>query len=237
MTMTTRRPNRAPLDTIDGNSMGFAQYLKARTQALHVAAERSGIIRELLRGRGTRKGYALLLSNLLPAYRELEHGLDRHINSRAVRALVWPTLYRAASIESDLIGLFGPQWLETLPLLPEGERYVRIIAAAADGDGARLIAHAYVRYLGDLSGGLIIKALLRKSLSLNDATLTYYDFPDIADAATFKAQFRDALDRAGTEIHNVAPVVDEAMGAFALNIALSEAVYAYEYGRPQIATN
>jgi heme oxygenase (biliverdin-producing, ferredoxin) len=111
-----------------------------------------------------------------------------------------------------------------LTLFPEGERYAQTIAAAANDGGVRLIAHVYVRYFGDLSGGLIMKELLIKSLGLNQETLAFYDFPDIADIATFKPAFRSAINRAETD--DVAPVIDEAVTAFMLNIALSEAVYA-----------
>jgi hypothetical protein len=60
-----------------------------------------------------------------------------------------------------------------LTLFPEGERYAQTIAAAANDGGVRLIAHVYVRYFGDLSGGLIMKELLIKSLGLNQETLAH----------------------------------------------------------------
>jgi len=60
-----------------------ALYL--RTKALHVEAERTGIIRDLLRGEATREGYVLLLRNLLPAYRAMEQGLVRHRGHRSRR--------------------------------------------------------------------------------------------------------------------------------------------------------
>jgi heme oxygenase (biliverdin-producing, ferredoxin) len=204
---------------------GFANLLRDRTRALHAAAERSGIIREILRGGSTREGYALLLRNLLPTYQELERGLDRHAHSRGVRQVAMKTLYRAPAIEADLLGLAGSQWNNVLPLLPEGERYAHCVAVAAGGDGARLIAHAYLRYLGDLSGGQIMKRLLQKSLGLDSASLSFYDFANIADIGAFKAEFRSALDRTAIEVGDTGPVIDEAELAFELNIALSEAVY------------
>jgi heme oxygenase (biliverdin-producing, ferredoxin) len=223
--MDRRKSIRAPLGNFEAATVGLAELLRNRTRTLHVEAERSGIIRELLRGSSSRQGYALLLRNLLPAYSELERGLDRHVNSRGVRAIVRPALYRALAIEADLVGLAGSRWIETLALLPAGTRYRRSIAAAADGDGARLIAHAYLRYLGDLSGGQIIKRLLAKSLGLGAAVLSFYDFPDIADVGAFKADYRSALERAAIEIGDIAPILDEAENAFRLNIALSEAVF------------
>ena len=66
------------------SSVVTARYL--RTKALHVEAERSGIIRELLRGSATRDGYILLLRNLLPAYQAMEKGLARHIKTPGLGA-------------------------------------------------------------------------------------------------------------------------------------------------------
>jgi heme oxygenase len=93
-------------------------------------------------------------------------------------------------------------------------------------DGGRLIAHAYARYLGDLSGGQILKKLLGKSIGLTAPELTFYDFPAIADQRAFKDEFRDALDRAGDEVSDFDAVVEEGAAAFRLNIDVSNAVQA-----------
>ena len=59
-------------------SIVTALYL--RTRNLHLEAERSGIIRELLRGNASRNGYILLLRNLLPACRRDALSLVRHLS-------------------------------------------------------------------------------------------------------------------------------------------------------------
>jgi len=97
-------------------------------------------------------------------------------------------------------------------------------ARAAAGDGSRLIAHAYIRYLGDLYGGQILRRILARSLGLGAPSLSFYDFPAIADAEAFKAGYRAALDQAALEIEDCAGVVEEAALAFELNIAVSMAV-------------
>ncbi len=73
-----RREDKWPADAPSA-SVVTALYL--RTKTLHVEAERTGIIRDLLRGEASREGYILLLRNLLPAYREMEQGLERHRGS------------------------------------------------------------------------------------------------------------------------------------------------------------
>lgn len=209
---------------------GLASALRRATAAVHRQAERSGIIHEILHGRIDRRGYALYLRNLLPAYRALERGLEGHRGTPGVRELALPQLYRAGPIADDLAALAGPGWDGDLPLLPAGAAYGRRIAAAAEGDGARLVAHAYTRYLGDLSGGRILGRLIARNPAMTG--LAFHDFPDIADPEAFKAAYRAALDRAGREIANLDGVIAEAQAAFGANIAVSEAVQAFTATSP-----
>ena len=197
-----------------------------RTKTLHLEAERSGIIRELLRGSASRDGYILLMRNLLPAYREMELGLADHRRTPGIGVLTDYRLDRAPAIESDLAALCGETWSQDIPLLPAGDAYARRIKEAARGRGARLIAHAYTRYLGDLSGGLILQRLLARSLQLRPAELSFYDFPGYPDLAALKTTYREALDRAGTLAGEPEAVVEEGAVAFTLNIDLSCAVQA-----------
>jgi heme oxygenase len=224
--MNLRKSIHASAARPDLAKSGLSERLREATRSLHVEAERSGIIGELLRGGGNRGAYALLLRNLVPAYRRMEQGLDRHSNSPYIGSMARRELYRAPALESDLDELAGAGWRETLLLLPAGERYARRVAVAGEGDGVRLIAHAYTRYLGDLSGGQIIKRLLAKSLGLDAGMLTFYDFPGIPDVSAFKTEFRSAIDEAVVESVNIADVIDEAEVGFRLTIELSEAVLA-----------
>lgn len=201
----------------------LADLLRARTHSLHARAEKSGLVGEVLNGRGSRGGYALLLRNLLPAYRELEAGLERHCDEPALRAIAVPAVYRARALESDLRGLCGGAWQRSLPLLPSGLRYARRIAAAATGDGSRLVAHAYTRYLGDLNGGRILRRLLVRSMGLETDALSFYDYPGIPDLDRFARRYREAFDAAG-EFVDADAVGEEAQVAFRLNIDVSEEV-------------
>lgn len=202
-----------------------ALYL--RTKSLHVEAERTGIIRDLLRGEASREGYILLLRNLLPAYQALEQGLERHgANSAVLGKLAEFRLDRASALEADLVSLCGARWSQHLPLLTASELYSKRIQKAAEGDGARLIAHAYTRYLGDLSGGQILQRLLARSLELKPADLSFYDFPRFSDLDALKADYREALDKAGSLVTDPQAVIEEGAIAFSLNIDLSCAIKA-----------
>jgi len=139
-------------------------------------------------------------------------------------AIVCPALNRAAAISFDL-GQLADNWSE-LPLLPAARDYAAAISAASAGAGQRLIAHAYARYLGDLSGGQILKRLLARSLDLPPTALSFYEFPDISDISTFKATYRAAIEQAGDDLDDFDGVVEEGARAFELNIELSVALQA-----------
>ncbi|GLH81744.1 heme oxygenase [Bradyrhizobium sp. SSBR45G] len=218
------------LDRVDQNEMAgrstrpasLLEAMRERTKALHVTAERTGIVAELLRGRGTVPAYALLLRNLLPVYEALEAELLRHEGTPVVGGIVRPQLHRSAAIKADLAQLDASD----LPRLPEAIAYVRAIQEAGSGSGHPLLAHAYTRYLGDLSGGQIIKKILARSLDLQPEALSFYEFPAIADIPHFKDAYRAALEQAGAAMADHDAVVEEAATAFQLNIALSQALQA-----------
>lgn len=181
--------------------------VKEATWDLHIRAERTGIVAEILAGRATRFGVALLLRNLLPVYRLLDSS-----------PLGIPALARSAAIEADLLVL-SPD-LE-VPLLPEGAAYAEQVRLAEDTE--RLIAHAYVRYLGDLNGGQIMQHRLVVSLAELAQNLTFHDYPVLEHTGAFTVSYREDLDRA-VRAADLDTVINEAKAAFEANIALSEAV-------------
>lgn len=214
--VTTNRPRQD----------GVVAALHQRTRALHLEAERSGIIADILRGEAERDSYVLLLRNLHAAYRQLEQGLIHHQHTPALDRLSAYRFDRAGAIAADLDALCGPAWRHEVPLLPAGQHYVDRLAQATRGDGSLLIAHAYTRYLGDLSGGQIVQRLLVKSLGLRPDQLSMYEFRGHGDPAALKTAYRAALEQAGALAADPAAVIEEGAVAFSHNIALSIAVKA-----------
>ncbi|MDX5931764.1 biliverdin-producing heme oxygenase [Acidiphilium acidophilum] len=131
----------------------LAGRLRQATWDLHREAERSGVVALMLSGGMGREAYGLFLRNLLAVYEALESGLDSARDHAAVGALAREELYRGAALRADLAALGGADWAARWPVLPEGRDYAARIAAVAACDPLRLLAHAYVRYLGDLNGG------------------------------------------------------------------------------------
>jgi heme oxygenase len=185
--------------------------VKAATWDLHTRAERSGIIADILAGKATRFGVALLLRNLLPVYQILDASVVGH-----------PILARSAAIEADL-QVLAPD--HALPLLAEGAAYAERVGEAAKGAAAGMPGHAYVRYLGDLNGGRIMKARLAACLGETAHALTLHDYPAMEDLKAFAHAYREELDLRvrGTDF---TAVVTEALAAFEMNICLSCAIKA-----------
>ena len=97
-----------------------------------------------------------------------------------------PALWRTLALERDQ-ALHGPGWPDALALQPAAARYRRRLVELETGQPDLLLAHAYVRYLGDLSGGQILQRLLAKSLALTPQQLSFYDFPRFDDLAALKS--------------------------------------------------
>ena len=202
-------------------SSPLARRLRDETRALHVAAERSGAMRALLRGEMDRAAYARLLRALHAIYAALERALAANAARPAVAALHDPALARAERLARDLDTVAGAGWDDAVPLAAEARAYAERLMHLAAADADLLVAHAYVRYLGDLSGGQLIAPIVRRALALDgDAGTAFYAFPEIDDVAEYKQRYREALDALPVDEAAAARIVAEARWAFAAHARL-----------------
>lgn len=208
----------------DGMVDGLAEALRKATRGLHRQAERAGVIAELIAGRIRAPAYLLLAFNLLPVYRALETSLGDHASLPVLAELVRPELARARLLASD-VAILAERLPETpLRLLAEGEIYRCRIETIAKSCPERLLAHAYVRYLGDLSGGQLLARRLARTPGIGPEATRFYVFSGVNDLSVAKIDYKRAIDRAGRRLLDPAGVLEEACEAFRLTIALSEAV-------------
>jgi len=193
--------------------------LREGTRPEHEQAEASGFVEQLLAGSLDVAAYADLAAQQLAVYRALE------AESATVRAdargagLVFDELTRTPSIERDLAFLVGPGWADDITIRPATIAYVAHLQGVG-GDLPRYAAHAYTRYLGDLSGGQIIKRMLERHYGLGPDGLAFYTFDEIPKSKPFKDLYRERLDGLGLDEAEVARAVDEARLAFRLNAAM-----------------
>jgi heme oxygenase len=208
--------------------MTLAQRLKTATAAEHHRVERSGIMPALLRGQIGRDGYVALLRNLHAIYAVLEPALQRHAGRATVGPVVLPELFRRAAIEADLAALGAAGEPPAAALAPAARQYVQRLRDIDAAQPGLLVAHAYVRYLGDLSGGQQLRRIVARALALPGAAGTrFYDFGDAGRVQALAQQLRAGLDAAGAlaDDADADAVVAEAESAFGRHRQLFEQLY------------
>jgi heme oxygenase (biliverdin-producing, ferredoxin) len=196
-------------------TLSLAERLKSETRALHLQAERTPFMAALLRGSLECMSYCMLLRNLHQIYASLEPALAAHADHPALAPVVLPGLPRTARLVDDLDALHGPGWNSTLALLPSAAAYARRLQHLAERRPELLLAHAYVRYLGDLSGGQVLRRLVPVRPGLPPgAGHSFYEFGGPAHAAHLAQLFRGGLGRVALDANAEDAVVAEACQAF-----------------------
>ncbi len=204
------------------SASGLPERLRDSTRELHTATERSGAMAALLAGRLPRAGYCTLLRNLHAIYTALEAALRTHAAAPALVTLAAGPLQRAPALADDLAALHGPGWAETLPLAAATQAYVARLHALQAGPAERaapgLVAHAYVRYLGDLHGGQVLQRLVARLYALPAGDTApgtrFYDFGDTPQVLLQRQQLRRALGSLPLDAAQQDAAVAEAMWAF-----------------------
>ena len=102
--------------------------------------------------------------------------------------------------------------------------YVSRIKCIAIEDPKLLVGHHYTRYLGDLSGGQILKGIAEKAMGLKDEGLYFYDFDKIENAKKYKDGYRAILNGLDVDQHQVDAIIVEANYAFRLNMYMFDEI-------------
>ncbi|KAJ7872649.1 hypothetical protein B0H14DRAFT_3563254 [Mycena olivaceomarginata] len=179
--------------------------------------------------------------------RSEERSLERHQHHPVLEPTYDPALLaRAPPLSADIAHLLDvpesswkahsihTQLLAEKP--PALEAYtVRIQAIADLPDPSVLLAHSYVRYIGDLSGGQTIQRALAKAygLTLGGAGLSFYAFKELhsnmpasqSEMKRIRDWFRAGMNKgAGNNVEVKAAVMDEASRVFEFTSEIFKAV-------------
>ena len=202
--------------------MNFAKELKEGTKKSHSAAENTAFVKSFLRGVISKESYRTLVSDLYFVYSALEEDFKIFKNDPVLGALYLPELERVTALERDLRYYYGPIWRSIVKPSEECQRYVDRIHEVAKSEPELLIGHHYTRYLGDLSGGQILKGIAEKALNLNGEGLYFYEFDKIDNAKIYKEKYRSILDTLPLTDSQQNAIITEANYAFRLNMYMFE---------------
>lgn len=200
----------------------FSARLREETRDDHERAEASPFITAYLAGRIPLAGYAALQGQLWFLYEALESSAVSLRDDPVVGPFLDPRLERLPSLETDLRALIGDDWQGRLEPVAAARDHAARIREVARTWPAGYVAHHYIRYLGDLSGGRALGAKARRHYGLADDGVRFYQFEDIESPREAKDHYRRLLDEAPWAPDEQDLVVEEARAGFRLAGALFE---------------
>ncbi|WP_285114400.1 biliverdin-producing heme oxygenase [Leifsonia sp. fls2-241-R2A-40a] len=198
----------------------FSEALRERTRAVHSESEGAVFMQDLMSGKGCRDDYISLLSQHYFIYEALEEAAVRMGDDPVAALFISPKLTRLPAIETDLEFLLGESWRDRIAPLPSTVRYTARIREVGREWPGGFIAHHYTRYLGDLSGGQIIRTLLQRQYGFETNGVGFYLFADIAKPKLFKDTYRSQLDAVQWTEEERDRVIGEVALAFQFNTDL-----------------
>ena len=193
--------------------------LRDATAAVHARAENSSFMQRLLSGQLTEAAAADLAGQLWFVYDALENAARSVVNSPVAGAVADPRLERRDALEADLELFIGEDWREKVQALPATAAYVARLEEIA-GKPVEVVAHHYVRYLGDISGGQVIAAMLRSHYGIPAGALNFYDFSAIGKIPPYRNGYRERVDGLALNNDQRATLLTEAEKAFNFNTAI-----------------
>ncbi|MGW1089069.1 biliverdin-producing heme oxygenase [Streptomyces sp. NPDC002596] len=200
----------------------FSTLIRTASHEQHTEAETSTFMSDLLGGRLGVNAYARYTEQLWFVYRALEDDAEALRSDPVAGPFIQSELMRTAELERDLTHLRGADWREGLEPLPATALYADRVAQCARTWPAGYIAHHYTRYLGDLSGGQIIRDRAEKTwgFTRKGDGVRFYVFEGIPNPASFKRGYRELLDAVNADDREKQRIVDECKRAFSLNTAV-----------------
>ena len=197
----------------------FSIQIKEGTKKSHSAAENTSFVASFLRGVVSKESYKKLVSDLYFVYSAMEEEVEKLKDHPIIGQIQLSDLNRVDALEQDLRFYYGPIWRSIITPSEACNQYVNRIREVAKNEPELLVGHHYTRYLGDLSGGQILKGIAKKALALGDGQgLKFYDFEKIEDAKAYKAGYRGILDGLPITEHQSNAIIVEANYAFRLNM-------------------
>ncbi|KAG9094444.1 hypothetical protein FRC07_011302, partial [Ceratobasidium sp. 392] len=236
-------------------SQPISVLLRTSTVRAHDAVQNSDSAAKLLRGELPRDEYIYFMMLLWKIYSLIEDGLEQYSTNSVLAPTYRPALLgRASRLSSDISYLMdttedgwrsSPLYLSLVSDPPTGLReYVEHLEnlneSTSEMDHAKLLSHAYVRYMGDLSGGQSIRNKMVKAYGLPEtgAGASFFDFGSLdgssgngekrasqADLLRIKEWYRAGMNEGvGNDVALKALLIDEANIAFELNRGLFQDV-------------
>jgi len=201
--------------------VALASQLREGTKKAHTMAENTGFVSCFLKGVVDKASYRTLVADLWHVYTAMEAEIARLAEHPIVGPIAFPQLNRREALEQDLAFYYGSDWRQQAKATPGAQAYVERIRQVARETPELLVGHHYTRYIGDLSGGQVLKTIARKAMNLGEHDgLRFYEFAAIDDEKAFKANYREILNQLPIDQATADRIVAEANQAFHCNMKM-----------------
>ena len=202
-------------------SVALATQLREGTRKSHTMAENTGFVSCFLKGVVDKSTYKNLLADLYIVYSAMEDEVGKLSKQGhpVIAPIGFDQLNRRESLNTDLTFFCGKDWMNIVNASPSANVYAERIHTIAREKPELLIGHHYTRYIGDLSGGQILKKIAQKAMNLSDGNgLSFYEFERIDDKQGFKNRYSQTLNSLPIDQNMADLIVDEANFAFKCNM-------------------
>ena len=210
----------------EGKDVNLRTMLKGGTQERHDQAEATNFIKQVINCNITVDIYKLFLADLYHIYSAMEEVMEKNKGHPFAGPIYFPSeLNRKKTLEEDLNYFLGTTWTaKDLPCTDATRKYVKRIYEIGENEPELLVPHSYTRYLGDLSGGQILKRKIAKSLDLppTGEGTHFYEFEQIDDIKKFKDFYTGRMNSLEVGSGMLKAIQEEAKEAFLFNIKMFE---------------
>ena len=188
----------------------LVRKLHARIGKAHHKAEGMTFSRALLEGQATPLQLAALLRALAPAYALLEQQGPDLASALGARSMPWQALARTTALEHD-VAVLSP--LPATPASTAAAIWLEQLKMLARQAPHRFMAHVYVRYGGDLSGGQQLAEQANAILARHDLpSLSFWAFE--RDLPGLKQQLHEGFEEMDLSPEEEEELLEEAELAF-----------------------
>ncbi|KAM6956890.1 heme oxygenase 1a [Aplochiton taeniatus] len=207
-------------DDMDSSGSDLSEQIKKATKNSHVRAENTQLMLSYQKGQITPPQYKLLLCSLYEIYKALEEEMDKNASHPGVAPIYFPQeLARLDSLENDLEHFLGSDWRKKIIVPAATQSYAQRLREIGKENPKLLVAHAYTRYLGDLSGGQVLGKITQKSMGMSGKQgLSFFSFPGVSSPNRFKQLYRSRMNSVELSKAERELVLEEAVRAFEFNI-------------------
>lgn len=213
--------------------MRLSEEVRDNISGIHDRLENHAFSALLFSGRIDVSLYVGYLEGLQSVYSALEDAIRQLASDPLICPLNHKPLQRLPAIQADLPRNrpVGPE-----PIIPELSGWIQENCPASP---EHVLAAAYVRYMGDLGGGQVLKRRLQKAWNEvpehSKPGLTFFDFEE--SAGSLRDRIREALDNEKLDAGQRFAILSAVKKLFELHFSwFDQLMGAYDLGERRIPT-